>query len=224
MKICLLTYDAPHRKTAQIFNTLHNRGFRGVDFLLMPFVKRPGRDVLFAHRPPQFEGPDPRSLAALSGGRVNAYDRWRELLDHYDYFLICGSNLIEADFANSGKILNSHAGLIPACRGLDSFKWAILNGRQVGNTLHIINDEADSGEMVYHLVTPVFEDDDLAAFADRHYQNEIWLMSNFDELLENRRVMDIDAEGSKPTKRMPMEREKEMVEAFVGYKEKFAVS
>lgn len=215
LKICLLTYDTLHKKTAQVFMGLHNRGFRQIGLLLMPFVRRPEREVLFPHRPPQFEGaPDPRSLAALSGGKIHAYDSWREALDDYDHFIVCGSNLIEADFANSGKVLNVHAGLIPSVRGLDSFKWAILNGELLGNTLHVIDAEADAGRTLAHLPTPVFAEDDLRTLADRHYENEIWMLCNFDRLEGS--ILDLPRKD--PTKRMPIHVEGEMVRAFDAYK------
>lgn len=220
MKICLLTYDTPHRKTAQVFMGLHNRGFRSIDFLLMPFTRRPERAVLLAHRPSQFEGPDPRSLAAFSGGAVHPYSDWRDVLNRYDNFLVCGSNLIEPEFANSGKVLNVHAGLIPAVRGLDSFKWAILRGDPLGNTLHRIDAEADAGEVLAHLETPVFQEDDLQTLSSRHYENEIWMLTNFDRLLEGPiRSYPLN----EPTKRMPIDVESEMVRQFDNYKASVAV-
>lgn len=194
---------------------LHNRGFRGIDLLTMPFTKRPEREVMFRHRPDQFEGPDPRSLAALSGGSVYPYDAWRHLDSKYDSFLVCGSNLIEPDFANTGKVLNVHAGLIPLVRGLDSFKWSILLGYPLGNTLHCIDQEADAGEVLAHLETPVFKEDDLGTLASRHYANEIWMLINFDRLTPRT----IDLPKGKPTKRMPIGKEAEMLRAFESYKE-----
>lgn len=220
MKICLLSYDTPHLKTAQVLIGLHNRAFRSVDLLLMPFTPRPERSVTFRHRPFQFEGPDPRSLAAFSGGRVLDYANWRSILTDYDWFIVCGSNLIEADFANSGRILNVHAGLIPSVRRLDSFKWAILNGNPLGNTLHRIDDQADAGEIVFQLPTPIFPEDDLQTLAQRHYENEIWMLTHFDLLLQKPSILDLPQLPA--TKRMPLETEAEMLRTFDTYKDRHA--
>ena len=122
----------------------------------MPFEKRAEPAVGFKHRPLQFEGPDPRSLVGFNRGKIIEYSNWRGVLDDYAWFLVCGSNLIEEDFANSGRTLNVHAGLIPAVRGLDAFKWAILNNLPLGNTLHKIDSCTNSGEIMCHLPTPVF--------------------------------------------------------------------
>jgi len=216
MKICLLTYDAPHQKTSQVFLGLWNAGVRDVDFLLTPFKQRPKREVLFSHRPDQFTGPDPKSLAKRFGRELHSYSEWHRLVDQYDHFVVCGSNLIEADFANSGKILNAHAGLIPCARGLDSFKWAILKGYPLGNTLHVIDSGVDAGRVLAHLPTPVFEEDDLTTLARRHYDNEIWMLANFLNLMSGPTIEGL--KENEPTKRMPKEIESQMVQAFDSYK------
>ncbi len=188
----------------------------------MPFTKRPERVVAFKHRPEQFEGADPRSLAAFNGGKVMEYGEWPKVLNNYDWFLVCGSNLIEADFANAGLILNVHAGLIPSVRGLDSFKWAILNEMLLGNTLHKIDERADAGEILYHLPTPVFPEDDLATLAKRHYENEIWMLTNFDRLLEQSTLLDLQEHAA--TMRMSVEDEALMLRAFYRFQEKYVAN
>jgi len=224
MKICLLTYDTPHKKTAQVFGTLINRGVKKIDLMLMPFTRRPERSVALIHRPFQFEGPDPRSLVKSCGGLIIDYNDWRTVFDNYDYFLVCGSNLIDKDFATCGKIMNLHAGLIPISRGLDSFKWAILQSKKIGNTLHIINDKADSGKVIYQLATELYLEDDVHTFAERHYNNEIWMLSNFDQLIENPTIIIDQSEVAEPSMRMPIETEAEMLREFDTYKEMFAVN
>lgn len=221
-RICILTYDIPHLKTAQVLLGSYNRGFRGIDLLLMPFNKRPERTVILRHRPAQFEGPDPRSLANFIGGSVFEYEKWPRLQNNYDWFLVCGSNLIEPSFADSGKILNVHSGLIPSVRGLDSFKWAILHGQPLGNTLHKIDSRPDAGEVVCHLPTPVFPEDDLKTLAQRHYENEIWMLANFDSLLQKPFILALPE--NEPTMRMPVASESGMVRAFDDYKRQYAPS
>lgn len=199
---------------------LHNRGFRGIDILLTPFTPRPERAVAFAHRPPQFAGADARALAAYNGGQVFPYAQWPTLLDAYDHFIVCGSNLIEPGFANSGRILNVHAGLIPAVRGLDSFKWAIHDAQPLGNTLHVIDEQADAGRVIAHLPTPVFADDSIAALAQRHYENEIWMLTHFDTLMAAPSLLSPEPRAA--TMRMPISAETEMLARFPAYVERFA--
>ncbi|MER8460998.1 hypothetical protein NKH82_28915 [Mesorhizobium sp. M0915] len=222
MKLCLLTYDCPHLKTLQVLNGLQKRGFVDVDFLLVPFARRADRNALFRHRPQQFGGPTPHQVATFSGRSIYPYSFWPAMLERYDYFLVCGANLIEAEFANSGKILNVHAGLIPAVRGLDAFKWAILTGQPLGNTLHRIDAEADAGEVLAHLPTPVFTDDSLQTLAARHYANEIWMLSHFDHALAGGEKHPSLA-PSAPMRRMSVAVEAEMIRSFITYRAKYAI-
>jgi phosphoribosylglycinamide formyltransferase-1 len=219
MSIAILTYDTPHLKTAQVFNILRNRGIDDVDFMIMPFVQRPIREVLFSHRPNQFAGVGARELAARYGRAVHPYGEWQNLIDSYDQFIVCGSNLIDREFANSGRILNCHSGLIPAVRGLDSFKWAILHKKPIGNTLHQLDEFADAGVVLAHVRTPVYAEDTLSTFAARHYENEIWMLGYYDWVIENGRTEELEL--SEPTKRMPMSVEQEMVDSFEAYKTVF---
>jgi phosphoribosylglycinamide formyltransferase-1 len=200
---------------------LHNRGFRNIDLLAMPFSKRQERTVAFQHRPAQFEGPHPRSLVALNGGKIIGYEGWKNALASYTWFLVCGSNLIEPDFANCGRILNVHAGLIPTVRGLDSFKWAIMNGLPLGNTLHKIDERADAGEVLFHLPTPVFPEDNIQTLAKRHYENEIWMLTNFDTLLERKEIFSLPEQPA--TMRMPITIETEMLSSFEQFKKKYSI-
>ena len=218
MRVCLLTYDVAHKKTAEVFFGLHNRSEFAIEFLLVPFSRRPDRPVAIKHRPDQFEGVGGRALAQRFGLTVHEYERRQEALGA-DWLIVCGANLLEPAFASSGKIVNAHAGLIPLVRGLDSFKWAIWNLRPVGNTLHIIDEEADSGTILHQIETPVFADDDILTFAERHYRSEIWLLQNFDRFLGDGKAMSL--EKLEPTKRMPAEIERGLADRFEQYKARF---
>ena len=219
-RVCLLTYAVGHKKTAQVFTALMNRGFETVDLMTMPFVERAQRQTLFQHRPRQFEGPNPKALVELCGGNIHDYADWRKIAGSYDYFILCGANLVEAEFADSCRILNVHAGLIPAVRGLDAFKWAILDKERLGNTLHRIDERPDMGEVIAHRLTPVLAQDDLKALAARHYENEIWMLTHFDRLLGSKSILDLQ---HKPARmRMPVDVEKTMIGTFEAYKGLFA--
>ena len=190
-------------------------------FLFVPFFQRNKREPLLNHRPQQFSGVPVRSLANSLNISVFEYaDRYDAL--ESDYLLVCGANILESGFANSGKILNCHAGLIPEVRGLDSFKWAIKEKKPVGNTLHIIDNKADMGSVLHQMETPLFADDSLDSFARRHYEHELWLLSNFDRFLSGGRVFDLPV--SEPKRRMPRDLEKELPIDFIEYKSKFANS
>ena len=95
-----------------------------------------------------------------------------------DLFVIGGAGIIDIAFAKGKPIVNAHPGIIPLTRGLDSFKWAIYNNDPVGNTLHLIDNEVDKGEILQIQYTPVFSSDSLQTLARRHYEYEIDMLAN----------------------------------------------
>ena len=220
--ICLITYDTQHLKTAQVFFGLNNRSEFKLSFLSVPFKKREPRKTKFAHRPFQFTGAGARELATAFELPFFDYEQREKVLDEHDYLIVCGANILEPKFANSGKIINGHAGLIPNVRGLDSFKWAIQDKKMIGNTLHIIDEHADAGQVLHQLKTPLFSNDTLEDFAARHYQNEIWLLTHFDKFLTGGTFLDLAEDDSRM--RMPLSKEDEMIASFSAYREQYAIA
>ena len=220
MIVTIITYDTSHAKTTDILSQLRLANHVKINFLLAPFTARPEREVLFRHRPNQFVGPKIRDIAKYYDLKIWEYDDREAAVRQSDYLLIGGANILEPELANCGKIVNGHAGLIPLVRGLDAFKWAILNGDPVGNTLHLIDEHADAGSVIHQEITPLFADDTLEAFAERHYRIEICMLSRFADLLADGRRLNYPT--TEPRKRMPLVTEEAMIAAFPAYKKKFA--
>ena len=100
--------------------------------------------------------------------------------------MIGGAGIVDISFANGKPIVNAHPGIIPLTRGLDSFKWAIYNNDPVGNTLHLIDNKVDKGEILQIKYTPVFTSDSLESLAQRHYESEIDMLANVIGVIGNR--------------------------------------
>ena len=100
---------------------------------------------------------------------------------------------------------------------MDSFKWAIYNNDPVGNTLHLIDNEVDKGEILQIEYTPIFSTDSLETLARRHYELEIDMLAKVLEVIDSK-VISNNIE--KPaTMRMKAEIEVEMVRKFEDWKE-----
>jgi phosphoribosylglycinamide formyltransferase-1 len=223
MKCCLITYEVPHLKTQQVFFNLIRMGLqKDLSLMFAPFTERKKRQVVLAHRPEQFLGADPNRLATTYGIRTYALDDWRIALQNEDIFIICGSNLLPDDFAATGRVLNAHPGLLMQSRGLDSFKWAIFEGKQVGVTLHFIDANVDAGVVVHTEPTPVFIEDSMETFAQRHYEAEIDIISNFKRYIESSDSPTIYTQANAHM-RMSNAKEREMMSHFDQYKIQFAV-
>lgn len=220
MKVGIITYDNPHLKTEQIVLNLNRApGIDRITVFALPFVPRKARSVRFQHRPDQTAAVASRELARLDKVSWQAWDGASDIGDAEDYFLITGAGIINADRTRGIPIVNCHPGIIPIQRGLDAFKWAILDGNEIGNTLHFIDNEVDSGEVIACLRTEVFADDTLETLARRHYENEIAMMSAFAEYIREGGWTS-DAAPQEARMRMPADTEAEMIAAFDGWRDR----
>lgn len=226
MKLALITYNTRHLKTEQVALGLTALGMAGLSFFALPFKPRPARAVQFAHRPVMAEGAHPAAVAAAVEAPFTAVSGPDAIpIAGFDYYIITGAGLLPASFveATAGKVINSHAGMIPLVRGLDAFKWAIIDQMPIGNTLHFIDAEADAGKVFAQAPTPLFETDTLDSFARRHYECEIDMMIGFNHYLSQECSATDMARARPARKRMPSEVETGLTHAFDVYKTRFAI-
>ena len=74
----------------------------------------------------------------------------------------------------------------------------------------------DSGEILLTKKTNVFSEDTIYSTARRHYENEIFLLSNFLNYIESREIR--IEQGNPATMRMDYQKEQETVEKFDEWK------
>ena len=219
MRIGILTYDYAHLKTEQLVcRYIQNEKITEINLYALPFNPRAERTVIIPHRPNMTSSIPTESLAELSKVKFIKWDGKEDISAFNDIFVIGGAGIINVAFANGKPIVNAHPGIIPITRGLDSFKWAIYNNDPVGNTLHLIDNEVDKGEILQIRYTPVFTSDSLESLARRHYEIEIDMLSNVLEVINDRIIPN---ELEKPaTMRMKTEIEAEIVRKFENWKTK----
>lgn len=229
MRLGLITYDTRHLKTEQVALGLRQRGYRDLVFFSLPFVERPAREVVFAHRPDMMNGAHTREVADAVGAKVVQCESAAAIpASGADVFLILGAGLLPAEFVSQtqGRVVNAHPGLIPLVRGLDAFKWAIFDGMPVGNSLHFIDEEADAGVVIGTEPTPLFSGDTLEIFARRHYELEILMMIDFEAYLRKQSESRVsDAAEVRPARmRMPADKQRLLHEKFESYKARVSQS
>ena len=217
----IITYDHPHLKTEQLVHALLARGETVDALYALPFTPRPARPVLFAHRPDQSEAAHPKRIARAQGLRFVPAASAQALAIDEDEALIAIGCLIPEHVLRATRILNVHAGIIPACRGLDAFKWALLDGKPLGVTLHRIDADIDMGDIHHVSPTPVYPDDTPERLARRHYENELEVLAGYARWRDARVDQSHIAPGE-ARRRMPRETEQRMLEAFPAYVEAFA--
>ena len=217
-KIGLITYHYPHLKTEQVIQRLLTKDYDFKIFAL-PFKPRPARKmaVLFNHRPNQIEAVAPEVLAEKHQIPYLVCAGDEDIDDSCDLYLILGGGLISPEGLKGKKIINAHPGIIPACRGLDAFKWAVHDLKPLGVTLHYIDETVDGGEIITVVPTSVYVTDSLTTLARRHYENEINCLANFQEHMNHPHNPYPKLEISESKKRMPLAGETALARNFESY-------
>jgi len=88
-----------------------------------------------------------------------------EVLDADGVELVCLAGymrVLSAEFVRRyrARILNVHPALLPAFRGLDAQRQALLHGVKVsGATVHFVDEGVDTGPIVLQAAVPVLDDD-----------------------------------------------------------------
>jgi len=78
------------------------------------------------------------------------------------YLLCCYPFILPMDVFRKHKIINYHNSLLPKYRGLHAFVWALLNDeKEVGYTLHQVNEKIDGGPIWYQAKRQVNDSDDI---------------------------------------------------------------
>jgi phosphoribosylglycinamide formyltransferase 1 len=216
----LITYHYPHLKTEQVLQRLLHQGFN-LKMYALPFTPRKPRETLFSHRPEQTDAVAPQALAEKHKiPYVNCMND-KDIDNSCDVYLILGAGILSPECVQGKKIINAHPGIIPSSRGLDSFKWAIYEMKPLGVTLHFIDAQVDEGEIISVIPTNVYLSDSIMTLARRHYENEIDCLSRFTDFLEKPENPFTNVEKGAPMRRMPFEKESELVLKFSIFTEKY---
>ena len=218
----LITYHFPHLKTEQVVQRLlgDEQDFK-LRLYALPFSPRRQREALFSHRPKQTEAVAPQVMAEKHNIPYVYCDSDAEIDNDCDIYLILGSGILTAECIRGKKIINCHPGIIPASRGLDSFKWAIYDMKPLGITLHYIDAQVDAGEIISVTPTEVYSSDSLATLSRRHYENEINVLSRFAYFLRNPNNSFQGLQSDDAKMRMPIGKERELVRKFSDYAAKY---
>ena len=213
----LITYQHPHLKTEQILQRLLCKNY-AYKIYALPFNPRPDRACIVNHRPNQMDAIEPAVIAKRHDITYIKCDSDKDIDNSCDVYLVLGAGILSPECLKGKDVINCHPGVIPTSRGLDSFKWAILDLKPLGVTLHYINEQVDAGEIISVKPTNVYETDSLNTLSRRHYENEIEMFADFDIYLNATQNLYVNIEPSEPRMRMPKEREVELESRLVEYK------
>lgn len=165
-RILAFAYDFPHFKSAAGIKALSDAGFRDVVVIAAPWRKLDIAESPNQPSPVGFgSGCDVRAAARDAGYAytVMAHEKLAEPgwwpAPPPQYGVILGARVLPPAIAERIPILNIHPGVLPANRGLDTIKWAVLDRLPQANTLHWIDRRVDRGAFVAERRIPVYAGD-----------------------------------------------------------------
>lgn len=223
-KIAVLTYTVKHRKTFDLMCLLKANGYEDVFVYATPFHYQKKKNPIYSHRPElNYSIPEVSGICRNFGfeyfeGQLSDFD-----IDKNRIVLVAGAGILPDEFVEQHIIINAHPGYIPNCRGLDAFKWAIVEKQPIGVTTHLIGKYVDAGDVIERRKIPVYDVDTFHAVSERVYENEVSMLVEAIEKCDKTNTELILPGQNVVHKRMPSEVEEHLMDAFDMYKEEFAI-
>lgn len=218
-RIGVLTYDIPHRKTHDTLCLLKAKGYNEVTVFGKELHYKKKFKPIYSHRPENIYSLHPKLLCDNLGYKYTLTEVSENDLDYGSIILVCGAGIIDDELINNYKVINSHPGYIPNCRGLDAYKWAIYENEPIGVSTHVIGEYIDAGEIIERVKIPIFKADTFHSVAQRLYEFEIKMLVDAVEKI-NDQLQYIKPDGYVVHKRMPSEIEVDIINLFNIYKHK----
>ena len=211
--IFVIAYDCPHRKTFDVLSGLSALGYKNVTVFVCPMSYTKTFKPLLRHRPSVVYDIDAQTLCRNLCFQFIALKTLQELTAYMREIgeapvLIAGAGLIPEDLLDKITFINAHPGYIPYARGLDAFKWSILENLPIGVSSHILGHVVDAGKLIKRLRIVPEPGDTFHSLAQKVYEQEIKLL--LDAVLEHKHVLKEvkGIEGFPTHKRMPNDIEK----------------
>jgi folate-dependent phosphoribosylglycinamide formyltransferase PurN len=142
----------------------------------------------------QFLPSNVRTLSVKSGdlNKLN-YDTLKEALSS-DTYIVFGASYIRGwlvDFLVQQNAINIHMGISPYYRGSSCNFWALYdnNPEYVGSTIHLLSKGLDSGDMLYHAL-PTLNDEDPFLFTMKAVEAA---QQSLSERISNKTLFDMEA-------------------------------
>lgn len=226
-QIAVITYNTPHRKTQDVLHGLKAKGYENVKVYALPFVQRENPfKPIYQHRPSKAINVDIAVYSKNFGYQfeTTTADTLNQqlLYDKADFVIIAGAGLLPDELVETHKIINTHPGFLPKTRGLDSLKWAIVKGVEIGVTTHFVDTEADAGFLIEQQIVPVYSNDTFHSVAQRQYEIEIEMLVNSIEVIPTLNDFpSLSTTEFEATRRMSKAIEENLMSSFDQYKEQF---
>lgn len=222
-RVCVLTYQALHRKTIDTLTLLKIWGYDNVCIYAKPFHYIKKYTPVVPHRPAveildNAESLNYADIVINLGYELRNIENYEEIKEaDTAIFLVCGAGLLPEFLLKKYRIINAHPGFLPVVRGLDALKWAIIEGKPIGVTTHLLGPYVDAGAIIERKMVPIKPNDTFHMVAWRQYEIEIQMLVRAVERIGEISLF-TDGEGYPIHRRMPHEIEQKVYQEFETYK------
>lgn len=206
--IFVVAYDCPHRKTFDVLTGLSALGYKNITVFSCPMTYKKSFKPILQHRPNVIYHVDTHTLCNNLNFKFILLKTLNDLRAYINDIgdapvLIAGTGLIPENLLDKITFINAHPGYIPYARGLDAFKWSILENLPIGVSTHILSHVVDAGKLIKRLRILPEAGDTFHSLAQKVYEQEIKLLLN--AVLEYKHVLKEvkEIEGFLTHKRMP---------------------
>jgi folate-dependent phosphoribosylglycinamide formyltransferase PurN len=138
--------------------------------LIYPFLKRSAEKRIhtIVHNAGMSSAPIPQEVLHKIGS-ANARNSIKLIQDMApDLIIINGTRILSKEFVQTfqGKIINIHAGITPAYRGVHGGYWALVNSdvENCGTTVHLVDAGIDTGNILAQATIQTDREDNFATY------------------------------------------------------------
>jgi len=230
LRLGVLAYDFPHKKTQDFLLRLFAEGYKieaviagpRVELKLPPLGLRTKiRHTALLH---------PEGVAGRIGVGYHALphddNRVVELIRslRLDLGIIAGARILKKPLIEAFGIgvINFHPGLIPEARGLDALQWSVHQGLPLGVTAHLIDEHVDAGTTLIKQRIPVYRDDVFQDLSERLYETQLEMLTPAIEAASRGEGTPVDPATSY-NRKMPVDMEREVAAKLNEYVRRFSV-
>jgi len=223
--VVVLAYNFPHRKTQDFLFRLFAEGVSVGHVLAADPVKLNVAPSSIRSKLRHGALIEPAKVAKAIGAHYHVVphqgNQINDLLDAIKPTIgvISGARILKRPVIDrfSTGIINFHPGLIPEVRGLDALFWSISKNVPLGVTSHLIDHQVDAGRLLERREIPLFTDDTIFDLSERLYETQIDMLVAAIERARTGEWEEINYEASGYNRKMPAEREAEIVDLLPAY-------
>jgi len=230
MKICVFSYNFPHKKTFEVLSTLY---FNGIKINHVFAANKLKLNIKYSKERVSIKNIEyvhPKIIAQKIKSKYTVIKHDSKNLvkvlkkEKFDLGIIAGARILKKQVVECFKIgvLNLHPGILPLNRGLDTHKWAILKNWPQGVTAHLIDDKVDAGKIISKKKIDVYVDDTLVDINYRLQNTELELMIKSINILKKKKFFkNVKNKFKNLHSCIDNKNEKKMIQVFENYKKNY---